>query len=191
MRADLDRLMEERGIDAVMTIQGENEDPVRTYLANGVDFHGMVLKKRGAPPVLIANPMERDEAAKSGLQVFTWDKLRYSELLQCYPEYASRKSFPKELEGYVNAHVSHVSPYDRERLVNTAGMVRVLIENTTDPVIVTGNPGLLVAPDGEPGALTRNDGMLVLQVDNGNLLVDNAPWERNRFRTSCILHSSA
>ncbi len=82
MRADLDLLMEERGIDAVMTTQGENEDPVRTYLANGTDFHGMVLKKRGAPPVLIANPMERDEAAQSGLEVFTWDDLGLSDLLQ-------------------------------------------------------------------------------------------------------------
>lgn len=82
MRADLDRLMEERGIDAVMTTQGENEDPVRTYLANGTDFHGMALKKRGTEPVLIVNPMERDEAAKSGLPVFTWDDLGLSELLR-------------------------------------------------------------------------------------------------------------
>lgn len=98
MRSDLDRLMEARGIDAVMTTQGENEDPVRTYLANGVDFHGMVIKKRGAPPVLIANPMERDEAAKSGLQVFTWDDLGYSALLQKH-QGETQKVIPEWYEG--------------------------------------------------------------------------------------------
>lgn len=82
MRSDLDRLMEERDIDAIMTLQGEHEDPVRTYLSNGIDFAGFVLKKRGEAPILIANPMERDEAAKGGLPVYTWDQLGYSDLLR-------------------------------------------------------------------------------------------------------------
>lgn len=82
MKSDLDRLMEERQIDAIMTLAGENEDPIRTYLSNGVDFGGFAIKKRGADPVLIVNPMERDEAAKSGLRVITWDQMGYTELLR-------------------------------------------------------------------------------------------------------------
>ena len=47
MKTDLDRLMEERGLDALITLPGENEDPYRTYLGNGADFAGLVIKKRG------------------------------------------------------------------------------------------------------------------------------------------------
>ncbi len=31
MKAELDRLMAERGIDALLILPGENEDPYRTY----------------------------------------------------------------------------------------------------------------------------------------------------------------
>jgi hypothetical protein len=84
MKSDLDRLMEARGIDALMTLPGENEDPYQTYLANGVDFAGLVVKKRGAPPVLVCNPMERDEAAKSGLTVYTYEDFGRAQLIAEY-----------------------------------------------------------------------------------------------------------
>jgi len=67
MKSDLDRLMAERGIDALLILPGENEDPYRTYLSNGVRGSGMVIKKQGAAPVLIVNPMEVDEARQSGI----------------------------------------------------------------------------------------------------------------------------
>jgi Xaa-Pro aminopeptidase len=82
MKRDLDRLMEERGIDALLILPGENEDPYRAYLSNGAHFSGMVVKKRGEPPVLVANGMERDEAAKSGFTVYTYDDFGYGELLR-------------------------------------------------------------------------------------------------------------
>lgn len=84
MKADLDRLMQERGIDALVTLPGENQDPCRAYLANGVDFSGMAIKRQGSPLVLIANSMERDEAAKSGLPVYTYDDFGLSELQREY-----------------------------------------------------------------------------------------------------------
>jgi Xaa-Pro aminopeptidase len=82
MKNDLDRLMEERRIGALLILPGENEDPYRAYLSNGARFSGMVVKKRGEPPVLIANGMERDEAAKSGFTVYTYDDFGYGELLR-------------------------------------------------------------------------------------------------------------
>ncbi|HVO71325.1 MAG TPA: aminopeptidase P family N-terminal domain-containing protein, partial [Aggregatilineaceae bacterium] len=84
MKNDLDRLMQERGIDALLILPGENEDPYRAYLSNGARFSGMVVKKCGEPPVLIANGMERDEAAKSGFTVYTYDDYGYSDLLREY-----------------------------------------------------------------------------------------------------------
>lgn len=82
MKSDLDRLMAERGIDALLILPGENEDPYRTYLSNGVRGSGMVIKKQGAAPVLIVNPMEVDEARQSGLEVHTYDDFGYSALLR-------------------------------------------------------------------------------------------------------------
>ncbi len=81
MKSDLDRLMEERGIDALMTLPSEHDDKYRTYLANGADFSGMVFKKRGEAPVLVANVMEVDEAAKSGLTIYSMEDFGFSELL--------------------------------------------------------------------------------------------------------------
>ena len=44
----------------------------------------MVVKKRGAPPVLVCNPMERDEAAKSGLAVYTYEDFGRAQLIAEY-----------------------------------------------------------------------------------------------------------
>lgn len=82
MKADLDRLMAERGIDALLILPGENEDPYRTYLSNGARSSGMVIKQRGAPPMLVVNGMEVDEAAQSGLEVHTYDDFGLSALLR-------------------------------------------------------------------------------------------------------------
>lgn len=82
MKADLDRLMAERGIDALLILPGEHEDPYRTYLSNGVHSSGMVIKQRSAPPVLVVNGMEVDEAAQSGLEVHTNDEFGLTALLR-------------------------------------------------------------------------------------------------------------
>lgn len=81
MKSDLDRLMEARGLDALMTLPTEHEDPYRAYLTGGAHFSGMVIKKRGADPVLIANVMEIDEAAKSGLKVYDNNDFGQAELV--------------------------------------------------------------------------------------------------------------
>ncbi|MGQ9849828.1 MAG: M24 family metallopeptidase [Aggregatilineaceae bacterium] len=86
MKSDLDRLMAERAIDALLILPGENEDPYRTYLSNGAQHGGLVLKRCGQLPVLIVNSMERDEAARSGLPVYVYDDFGHSELLRTYQD---------------------------------------------------------------------------------------------------------
>ncbi len=82
MKSDLDRLMAERNIDALIIFPSENEDPYRAYLSNGAHYSGAVVKKQGEPPVLISNAMEIDEAAKSGLKVFSYEDFRLSDLMR-------------------------------------------------------------------------------------------------------------
>ncbi len=76
MKAELDRLMAERGYDALMVNGPSTNNPVMYYLSNGAKVgEGTILvKKQGQPPVLIVNLMERDEAAKSGLEVINVDR---------------------------------------------------------------------------------------------------------------------
>jgi Xaa-Pro aminopeptidase len=80
MKADLDRLMDERQLDALLTLPSEYYDPYRAYLANGASYSGIVIKKRGEAPLVIAQGMEVDEAGKSGLKVNNFEDFGYSEL---------------------------------------------------------------------------------------------------------------
>lgn len=83
MKSDLDRLMAARQLDALIVAGGERENTPRHYLTNGASITGgYVIKKRGDAPVLIVNPMEIEEAAKSGLRVFTYHEFGWAELLQ-------------------------------------------------------------------------------------------------------------
>ena len=76
MRSDIDRLMAERELGAIIAAGGEQQNTIRAYLSNGVDIHGgITIKKHGSAPVLLVSAMEIEEAAHSGLQVVTYDDL--------------------------------------------------------------------------------------------------------------------
>jgi len=62
--------MEERGLDAALVGGAVHGNPAMYYMTNGAGLTGgFVLKKRGEEPVLLCWPMEREEAAASGLTV--------------------------------------------------------------------------------------------------------------------------
>ncbi len=84
MKADLDRLMHERSLDALVLFPTEFEDPYRAYLSGGAHFTGGTVKRRGEPPVLISNAMEIEEAARSGLTVYSTEDFGESELLRTF-----------------------------------------------------------------------------------------------------------
>ncbi|GIK64055.1 MAG: hypothetical protein BroJett018_18490 [Chloroflexota bacterium] len=84
MKSDLDRLMTERNIDALIIPGTEEPNPYRDYLANSIHAHATVIKKRDSEAVLIANGMELDEAAKSGLKVYNMTDFGLAELMQKY-----------------------------------------------------------------------------------------------------------
>jgi Xaa-Pro aminopeptidase len=70
MKADLDDLMSKAGLDAVMVLGNAVNNPPMYYLIGGGHVNKAVLiKKPNRPAVLYCNAMEREEAAKSGLEV--------------------------------------------------------------------------------------------------------------------------
>lgn len=71
MKSDLDRLMTARNLQALLVFSDHDYCAARDYLTNGARVSGgLIVKPRGSAPVIIANPMEIEEAARSGLKVF-------------------------------------------------------------------------------------------------------------------------
>lgn len=70
MKSDLDTLMQARNLDAILVLGNAEHNPPMYYLIGGGHVSNAVLfKKRSEPAVIYCNAMEREEAAKSGLQV--------------------------------------------------------------------------------------------------------------------------
>ena len=68
MIKDLDRLMSERGIGLLIVPMHDTRDPSFRWLSRGAKLtHGFVLKRIDEDPLLIHFPMEREEAAATGL----------------------------------------------------------------------------------------------------------------------------
>ncbi len=83
MKSDLDKLMEQRGLDAIMVQGSEHTNAPRAYLTNGAAVTGgYVVKRRGSDPVMVVNGMEVEEAAASGLQVYSYNDFGWGELLR-------------------------------------------------------------------------------------------------------------
>ncbi len=69
MKSDLDRLMAEREMDAAVVSGRVYGNPLMYYMTNGAKLtYGIVVKPAGRPAVLCYYPMERDEAAKAGME---------------------------------------------------------------------------------------------------------------------------
>jgi Xaa-Pro aminopeptidase len=68
MKTDLDRCMEQAGLDAILVAGAADHNPAMAYFAGGVHLSiAELVKKRGEPPILFHVDMERDEAARTGL----------------------------------------------------------------------------------------------------------------------------
>jgi Xaa-Pro aminopeptidase len=68
MKSDLNRLMEEKGYKAVLVTGPAQHNPAMVYMTGGGHMtHADLVLPLGGDPVLFHNPMERDEAAATGL----------------------------------------------------------------------------------------------------------------------------
>lgn len=75
MFSDLDRLMRERSIDAVVVPMHEANHASFRWLSRGAKVtRGYLVKLAGSDPILVTYPMERDEALASGWKVLLADE---------------------------------------------------------------------------------------------------------------------
>lgn len=83
MLSDLDPLLRERGIDAVIVPMHEAMHPSFRWLARGAKVtRGYAVKLVDRDPVLVTYPMERDEAAATGLDVRLVHDFDYDRILR-------------------------------------------------------------------------------------------------------------
>jgi Xaa-Pro aminopeptidase len=76
MQADIDQLMEQRGLDALMVLGDARGNTVLNYLTGGAHLeNAVVVKRRGGPFVLIHGLMERDIATATGMQTVNRDSV--------------------------------------------------------------------------------------------------------------------
>lgn len=83
MKSDINQLMGEQDLDAILITGPAQHNPPMAYIAGKAHLTSAdLIKKRDAEPVLFYNPMERDEAAKSGLQTKNLADYRLDELMK-------------------------------------------------------------------------------------------------------------
>jgi Xaa-Pro aminopeptidase len=83
MKSDLDPLMRSRKLDALIVLGSAAHNPPMHYLIGGGHVSDAILvKKPGEGGVIFVNPMEREEAARSGLTVRLINEFGYDDLLK-------------------------------------------------------------------------------------------------------------
>jgi Xaa-Pro aminopeptidase len=83
VKSDLDALMEASDLDALVVFGNAEHNPPMYYMTGGGHVsHAVLIKKRGEDAILYHGDMERDEAAKSGLDCVPFSTFKYDELLK-------------------------------------------------------------------------------------------------------------
>lgn len=89
MKRDLDRLMAERNLDAIV-VEGpdglESANPDYNYFVGGRHIPGLIIKKRGEPAMLLHGPWEQNEAEQTGLTLVSLNRWNLREILQEFPD---------------------------------------------------------------------------------------------------------
>lgn len=83
MKSDIDTLLKDSSLDALMVLGPAQHNPAMYYLTGGGHLTSAVLiKKVGQVPLLFHTSMERDEAANTGLPIKNMDDYRFTDLLK-------------------------------------------------------------------------------------------------------------
>ncbi|MCK4490832.1 MAG: hypothetical protein KAU23_11250, partial [Anaerolineales bacterium] len=83
MKNELTGLMEREDIDAIWISGSATHNPAMMYFTGAVHLVSAdLILKRGEEPVIFCNPMERDEAASTGLKVINAAKYEHVKLLE-------------------------------------------------------------------------------------------------------------
>jgi len=81
MKNNIQNLMKDNAIDAILITGAGQHNPPMVYLTGGGHLtNADLIIKYGQEPILFHGSMERDEAAKSGFKTISYDKYSYDEI---------------------------------------------------------------------------------------------------------------
>jgi Xaa-Pro aminopeptidase len=81
MKTDLNQLMQDAGLDAILIFGPASHNAAMVYFTGLRHISwGYLLKQRGQPPIHIHHPMERDEAIATGLSTRSHNDFDYKEI---------------------------------------------------------------------------------------------------------------
>lgn len=83
MKSDLDRLLEQAGLDGLVVFGSSLHNPAMRYMVGDVFMSAAILvKQAGKEPVLVHRAMERDEAAQTGISLLEMEKYAWKDVLE-------------------------------------------------------------------------------------------------------------
>lgn len=88
MKSDLDRLMAERNLDWIV-VEGPDglgsANPDFNWFVRGQQLTGLVLKRRGAPAILLHSAWEENQARETGLELIPFSRWNLRDILNAAP----------------------------------------------------------------------------------------------------------
>ena len=113
MLSDLDKLMRERGIDAVIVPMHESVHAAFRWITRGAKVtRGYAIKLIDRAPLLLSYPMERDEAAATGLK---------TKLIHDFGYDAIFKSAPNSVEAYATFFTAVLRDLEAGKIITFVG----------------------------------------------------------------------
>jgi Xaa-Pro aminopeptidase len=83
MKTDLDAIMKEKNLDAILVSGPVLGNPSLYYFTGNIHMtNGVLIKKRSEEPILFYHSMEREEAAKTGYETRNLDEYKILEILK-------------------------------------------------------------------------------------------------------------
>ena len=90
MKTDLDQLLHENDLDALLIIGNGQNNPPMVYMTGGAHLSdAYLIKKKNQLPILYHHMMERDEAQKSGLETRNIEMIDLNRMMRSNPSQGS------------------------------------------------------------------------------------------------------
>jgi|UniRef100_A0A7V3VUA7 Xaa-Pro aminopeptidase len=86
MKRDLDRLMRENGVSAIVAIGHPHNDPILYYLLNGININGWYIKKYRGGEFVLHSTIEREVAMKTGLKCINFNRYNINDIYNLHKD---------------------------------------------------------------------------------------------------------
>ncbi len=151
MKSDLDHLMQENDLEALIVNGSGQHNPSMVYFTGVAHMTGDLILKRGSAPILFCNPMEREEAAATGIRTKSYTEYPYAELMQQNNNDPARAQAAryKRMLADAGVHAGRIALYGHAGLGSSYAIFRALQELMPEIQLVgeVDNPVLMRAQE--------------------------------------------